>query len=51
MQINLKRLKNRLAESDFPDVRRTNGKPYTTRLKTKPQTLPKQDFKHTKNTI
>lgn len=50
MQINLKRLKNRLAESDFPMcAERTET--YTTRLKTKPQTLPKQDFKHTKNTI
>ena len=50
MQINLKRLKNRLAESDFRCAQ-NERKTYTTRLKTKPQTLPKQDFKHTKNTI
>lgn len=50
MQINLKRLKNRLAESDFPMCAERTENIYH-RLKTKLQTPPKQDFKHTKNTI
>lgn len=40
MQINLKRLKNRLAESDFPDVRRTNGKHILHDLKPSPKRSP-----------
>lgn len=50
MQINLKRLKIVWLKAIFRCAQ-NERKTYTTRLKTKPQTLPKQDFKHTKNTI